>query len=305
MFHDFEIYSLELRDKVLTMRISIPWCEMWEIDEYILTFKFFECDKFNCIYDVRKSTELVHWKEGVYYPTEEKETSDTVLIEKMKLDIQNHDFLEPNTFKLNCNSSTSFGNEIGQIDFGQISFNANNYQIFDPEGLKVELTQMKSWANDWWKAIEKMMNENKETKQENKIIKPLDTWSIMNMRYQVRNTVILGFGFTILYAIIVVYSIGLDNWVESLIQLSGLTVALFINHNLKTNSIKFQFWTDVIIALIYGTLTNYILWSLYPSSELNTVSEFLMFHLNNNYIIIFGILLSLSLIIIRKSIHRQ
>ena len=162
MFHDFDIHTLELEDRILTMRISIPWCEMWEIDEYILTFKFTECDEFSCIYHVRTSTELVQWEKGVYYPNEKKVTTDIGVIEKMELDVQNHEFLEPNTFYLNCNSSTSFGNQIGQIDFGQIIMKASNYQVFDPGGEEIELSQLKLWENDWWKSIEKMHEDNKK-----------------------------------------------------------------------------------------------------------------------------------------------
>jgi hypothetical protein len=164
MFHDFDICNLELIDNTLTMQISIPWCEMWEIDEFILTIKFSDCDNLNCIYYVRTSTEEVSWEKGVYHPNEKKETNNPQQIVKMELDIQNHEFKKPNTFLLNCNSSTSFGNKVGQIDFGQIVMTANNYQILGPEGSEIKLSQMKNWANDWWESIEKMHEENKRKK---------------------------------------------------------------------------------------------------------------------------------------------
>ena len=145
-------------------------------------------------------------------------------------------------------------------------------------------------------------------KTENKKMKSKYILVITNMRIQIKNAILLGLVFSFIYTVIVLLSVTLDSWIESLLQLLGLTIALLINHKLNEISRKARFLTDIIITSIFGILSNSILWILYPSSELNTTLEFVMFHLNNNYIIALGVLLSLLLAlfdtIIRKKTKR-
>jgi len=162
MFHDFEIVGLELNNTILTMEILLPWSEMWDIIDYKMTFRFLGCNNLKCHYWKRLSNELKKGKKGVYYPSKEYVTNDLNQIVKLELDIQRHDFKEPDNFVLHCNSSTSHGSQIGQVEFGRIEFNANDYQIFDNQMNELTLNKMKSWGAEWWDGIRKMWNEQKE-----------------------------------------------------------------------------------------------------------------------------------------------
>ena len=164
MFHDFEIVGLNLDDNILTMEILLPWSEMWDIENYKMTFRFDGCKSLKCHYWKRTSNELKEWEKGVYYPSEEHVTTDPNEIVKLELDVQSHDIKEPDNFILHCNSSSSHGSEIGQIDFGRIEISAADYQIFDNEINEMTLDKMKSWATEWWDGIQKMWDEQKEKK---------------------------------------------------------------------------------------------------------------------------------------------
>ena len=164
MFHDFEIVGLKLDDNVLTMEILLPWSEMWDIVDYKMTFRFDGCEKFKCHYWKRTSNELREWEKGVHYPSEEHVATEPSEIVKLELDVQSHDFNEPDNFVLHCSSSNSHGNQIGQIEFGRLGFSATDYQIFDNEMDEITLDKMKSWGIEWWNCIEKMWEEQKEKK---------------------------------------------------------------------------------------------------------------------------------------------
>lgn len=161
MFHDFEIVGLSINNDVLTMEILLPWSEMWNIEDFKMTFRFEGCGKVKCHYFKRTGNELVKWEKGVCYPTEEYVTTDPNEIVKLELDVQSHEFKRPNTFILHCDSSTSHGNQIGQIEFGQIEIEASDYKIYDNEMNEMTLDKMKEWATDWWDGIKKMWNEQK------------------------------------------------------------------------------------------------------------------------------------------------
>lgn len=162
MFHDFEITNLKLDNQTLTMEIILPWGQMWDKDNYKMTFKFEGCDLVKCTYFVRTSNELVEWEKGVYCPSEEHITNDTHEIVKLELDVQSHDFESPNKFILHCNSSTSHGNKIGQIEFGRIELIASDYKIYDNESNEMTLDKMKEWGTEWWDGIKKMWDEQKK-----------------------------------------------------------------------------------------------------------------------------------------------
>jgi hypothetical protein len=161
MFHDFEIVELELAEFVLNIKIRLPWAEMWKIEDYKMTFVFYGCSHFQCHYFKRISNELKKWENGVYYPSEEHITNELGEIEKLELAIQSHDFEKPDKFILHCNSSTSFGNKIGQIDFARIELGATDYKIYDNESNEMTLDKMKEWGTQWWDKIQKMWDEQK------------------------------------------------------------------------------------------------------------------------------------------------
>lgn len=161
MFHDFEIVELNLADEMLTVKIRLPWSEMWKIEVYEMTFIFYGCSRLQCHYFKRTSTELEKWDKGVYYPSEEHITNEVNEIEKLELDVQSHNFEKPDKFTLHCNSSTSFGNKIGQIDFVRIELTATDYKIYDNESNEMTLDKMKEWGIEWWNGIRKMWDEKK------------------------------------------------------------------------------------------------------------------------------------------------
>ena len=162
MFHDFKIVGLKLDNHILTMEILLPWSEMWDIEDYKMTFRFEGCNNLKCHYWKRTSKELKEWEKGVYYPSEEYITINSDEILKLELNVQSHDFKEPNNFVLHCNSLGSHGNQIGQLDFGRIELNATDYKIFDSEMNEMTLDKMKSWRKEWWDGIQKIWDEQKE-----------------------------------------------------------------------------------------------------------------------------------------------
>ncbi|PIB34568.1 hypothetical protein BFP72_03665 [Reichenbachiella sp. 5M10] len=161
MFHDFEIVGLKVDGNILTFEILLPWSEMWGIEDYIMTFRFDGCNGLKCHYWKRTSNELKEWEKGVYYPSQEYITTDLNEIIKLELDVQNHEFKEPDNFILHCNSSSSHGDQIGQIEFGRIELNAKDYRIYDNEMNEMTLDKMKSWGTEWWNSIQKMWDEQK------------------------------------------------------------------------------------------------------------------------------------------------
>jgi len=164
MFHDFEIVGLKLYDNLLSMEILLPWSEMWDIEDYKITFLFTGCNNLKCHYWKRTSNKLKEWERGVYYPSEEYVTTNLSEIVKLKLDVQSHDLNAPNNFVLHCNSSSSHGKQIGQIEIGRIELSATDYKIFNNEMSEMTLDKMKSWGTEWWDGIRKTCDEQKENK---------------------------------------------------------------------------------------------------------------------------------------------
>jgi hypothetical protein len=164
MFHDFEILGIKLYNETLRMEFLLPWSKMWGIENYKLTFKFEACNKFVCHYFKRIGTELVKHEKGIHYPASEFITKDILEIKQLELDVQSHNFKEPDNFILYCNSSTSFGNKIGQIDFARIELTAKDYKIYDNDNNEISLEKMKEWATEWWNGIQRMWDEQKNEK---------------------------------------------------------------------------------------------------------------------------------------------
>src|SRR5688572_28285402 len=150
MFHDFEIVDLYRADEVLTFETIIPWGELWDIENYKLTFKFNGCKYLRCTFDKRTSDESMRSEKGAYYPTVQNTTDDIEEIKGLGLDIQRHGFATPNTYTLYCNG---FGDG---VEFGSLEFTADSFQILDNQGESISLDKMKNWATDWWTSIEEM-----------------------------------------------------------------------------------------------------------------------------------------------------
>lgn len=162
MFHDFEIVGLEMTSDILKMEILLPWSEMWNIEEYKITFLFSNCRNLNCIYYKRTSNELQKWEKGLCYPCDEYSTENIQEILQLELDIQSHDLQKIDFFTLHCNSSTSYGNQIGQIEFARIELSVSDYKIFDNENKEISLDKMKEWGTAWWDGIQKMWDDQKK-----------------------------------------------------------------------------------------------------------------------------------------------
>ena len=156
MFHDFEIVGINVDDENCVMEILLPWSEMWNIENYVIKIYLKNFKNLECHYFKRTSNKLIEWEKGAYYPSDEFITSDPKEIVKLELDIQRHDYIEPDKFILHCNSSSSFGNKIGQIEFARIVFNAKDYEILDNENNRISLTKMKEWHKQWWAEIDKI-----------------------------------------------------------------------------------------------------------------------------------------------------
>jgi len=157
MFHDFEIVDIIKENDVLTLETVIPWGELWDIENYKLTFKFSGCKSLKCVYLKRTSNELVTIENASYYPTVSRTTEDFEEIKKLELNIQRHSFASPNIYTLYCNS---FGDG---VESGTLEFTTDNFQIFDNEHQLISLDKMKDAATEWWKSIEDMWRNEKKT----------------------------------------------------------------------------------------------------------------------------------------------
>lgn len=153
MFHDFEVARLDLQGGVLTMEIILPWGYMWNNYDYRMTFKFFGCDSLCCIY--HKRIDNVAEPVTIHHPTEELETTDTIVIEGLRLDVQRHKFEEPDKYILYCNSMAD------DVDGAHLLLSAIDYKIYDNAGEEMTLDKMKEWATEWWDGIQRMWDEQK------------------------------------------------------------------------------------------------------------------------------------------------
>jgi hypothetical protein len=145
IFHDFEIVGLRLKNQVLTMEVLLPWSEIWQIKDYKMTFRFDGCTNLKCTYSKRIGNKFKAWalkKRDIYLVT-----NNPTEIQQLKLEVQHHDFNEPDNFILYCNSSFE------GIESGKIELNIFNYQIFDNEMNEMTLDKMEIWATEWWNGI--------------------------------------------------------------------------------------------------------------------------------------------------------
>ncbi len=146
MFHDFEIKELSFENNVIQMTIQIPWGELWNDWEYSIQMELSGCEFILCDYSEILNTPDNLAKNRVDRLYIDKSTSDPKLIDAIGLEIQSHQFSEPNKYLFLCNSSKEYA-------FGKLAFTADNYKIFNKEGNQIVLQQMKSWSEEWWENI--------------------------------------------------------------------------------------------------------------------------------------------------------
>ncbi|MEZ4804708.1 MAG: hypothetical protein R2852_04290 [Bacteroidia bacterium] len=147
MFHDFEITELTYNTAVLNMTIRIPWGQLWNDHDYLIKLELTGCNEMNCVY-----SEFLNTVENLatnFLSSEDKSTNDSKVITYLGLEVQRHIFHPPNKYELLCNSSK---NQI--YGGGHLTFTAENYKLFNKEGIQVELQQMEKWFDEYWKEDE-------------------------------------------------------------------------------------------------------------------------------------------------------
>jgi len=147
MFHDFEITVLTYHDSNLTLTIQIPWGELWSDLNYKITVKLNGCDFIHCDYYELENTPVNLAKRRLDRSFVDKSTNDQKIISGLGLEVQRHNFYSPNKYEFLCNSSKDYAG-------GKLTFTADNYTIFNNDGVQICLDQMKAWSNEWWTKIE-------------------------------------------------------------------------------------------------------------------------------------------------------
>ena len=146
MFHDFEIKSLTFDNSNLAMTIQIPWGQLWDDLNYYIKIELSGCDFINCDYaEVLRTPENLakRWVDRSHI---DKSTNDQEVISEIGLEIQRHEFYTPNKYKFLCNSSKEFAG-------GELTFTADNYKLFNKEGIQIDIQQMEKWCKEWWDSI--------------------------------------------------------------------------------------------------------------------------------------------------------
>jgi hypothetical protein len=147
MFHDFEITALTNHDNNLALTIQIPWGELWGDLNYFITLKLTGCDFIHCDYAEIVNTPENLSKRHVDRSSVDKSTNDQKVISELGLEVQRHNFYPPNKYEFMCNSSKNYAG-------GQLTFTADDYTLFNKQGIQIDLDQMKTWSNEWWTKIE-------------------------------------------------------------------------------------------------------------------------------------------------------
>lgn len=143
MFHDFEIIKLTYNGNILNLTIHIPWGQMWNDPDYLISVELTGCDFMYCDYAEVLNTPENLAKRWVDQSHIDKSTNDQQIISEIGLEVQRHEFDPPNKYKFICNSSknTTYGG-------GQLTFTADNYKIFNKEGIQIDLYQMEKWGSE-------------------------------------------------------------------------------------------------------------------------------------------------------------
>lgn len=150
MFHDFEIILLTYNDNRLNLTIQIPWGQLWNDFNYLIYVELIGCDYIHCDYSEVLNTHENKAKRWIDQSHIDKSTNDPKIISDIGLEVQRHEFYPPNKYKFICN--TSKNNTYGG---GQLTFTAENYKIYNKEGLQINIQQMETWCREWWDNIQK------------------------------------------------------------------------------------------------------------------------------------------------------
>lgn len=86
----------------------------------------------------------------------------------------------------------------------------------------------------------------------------------------------------------------LNNLNEIILQVVVLTLGLIIYPNLISMKSKLSFKKDILIISIYSILMGEIIWLLHPKSEIQTVLQYLRFHIKHDFLLfLFGLIISI------------
>jgi hypothetical protein len=165
LFHDFEITLLTYQKNTLNLTITIPWGEVWNDWNYQIRLELAGCDFFQCDY-----SEFIDGDNlSSDRKTIDKTTNDPSTISDLGLEIQSHTYAPPNKYAFKCNSSRNCAG-------GLLTFSADDYKLFNAEGVPIDLTQMNKWSTDWWEKIRKMWDENEQRLAQNTLQKSERKW---------------------------------------------------------------------------------------------------------------------------------
>lgn len=150
MFHDFEIVLMTYDKGTLDLTIRIPWGELWDDLDYKIKVTLSGCAFIHCDYYEVINTPDNLSKNWVDRAAADKSTNDPKIISELGLEVQSHNYYSPNKYEFLCNSGSE------NCQGGKLTFTADNYKIFNNDGVQIDLKQIKKWSTDWWNSIQKI-----------------------------------------------------------------------------------------------------------------------------------------------------
>ena len=147
MFHDFEITHVTFENDILDLTIRIPWGELWNDLDYQIRVVLNGCKFIKCEYAEIMNTPENFAKNWVDRSSIDKSSNDPKIISELGLEVQRYNFYLPNKYEFLCNSSKNYAG-------GQLTFTADNYNIFGKHNIQMGIDQMKKWCTEWWQKIE-------------------------------------------------------------------------------------------------------------------------------------------------------
>lgn len=153
LFHDFIIKEVHQHGDRITLRVSIPWGQMFDTPEndYSITVVLADCSEISCTYWTIKTDMENRSKPVPFRKTDEWRTTDMATISTLGLEVQSHLYTPPASYLLRSNSDRSIHG--ARIAGGDLRFSALAFKLFDADNKPMELSNLEAWGAAWWKSI--------------------------------------------------------------------------------------------------------------------------------------------------------
>jgi hypothetical protein len=145
LFHDFEIIDLTKKEESFSVKLELPWGELWDEFDYFILLNLIDCRNLAFTW-FNQTKNIQQTVEGI----------DDIL--NLKLSIQSYRFTDPGNHTFFCNSNESHFT-------GELSFISSDYILLDKNNKHLELDKMQEWAKLWWKNINDMWEDQSKNQQ--------------------------------------------------------------------------------------------------------------------------------------------